>query len=61
MIKTAGQAVLNRGGVLTDVTFYGEQPLAYEIRKAGTKFGRVTVFRPGLEVIYRCRICLQKV
>ncbi len=60
MIKTAGQAVLNRGGVLTDVTFYGEQPLAYEIRKTGTKFGRVTVSRSVLDFIFHWQICHAK-
>lgn len=41
IIKTAGQAVLARGGVLTDVTFFGEQQLAYEVRKPAGKFDQV--------------------
>lgn len=41
MIKTAGQAVLQKGGVLTDVTFYGEQKLAYQIRDTTGKFDKV--------------------
>lgn len=41
IIKAAGQAVLARGGLLTDVTFFGEQQLAYEIRKPAGKFDQV--------------------
>lgn len=41
MIKTAGTAVIQKGGVLTDVTFYGEQKLAYEIRDTTGKFDKV--------------------
>lgn len=41
ILKTAGQAVLNKGGVLTDLTFFGEQRLAYEIRNPSGKFGMV--------------------
>ena len=41
IIKTAGQTVLAKGGVLTDVSYFGEQQLAYEIRNPGGKFGKV--------------------
>lgn len=41
IIKTAGQAVHARGGVVTDVTFFGQQQLAYEIRKPAGKFDQV--------------------
>jgi ribosomal protein S6 len=47
IIRTAGQAVLARGGVLTDVTSFGEQQLAYEIRKPAGKFDQVRVGRYG--------------
>ncbi len=43
IIKTAGQAVLDKGGVLTDLTFFGEQRLAYEIRNPSGKFGKVSL------------------
>lgn len=42
MIRTAGQTVLSNNGVLTDVTYYGEQKLAYDIRKTGINFGTVS-------------------
>jgi small subunit ribosomal protein S6 len=35
IIKLAGRTVIGKGGVITDVKSFGEQPLAYEIRKSG--------------------------
>lgn len=41
IIKLAGRTVLDKGGVITDVKSFGEQKLAYEIRKPGAKFEEV--------------------
>ena len=48
VIKTAGETVLAKGGVLTDLTFFGEQQLAYEIRKPSGKFAMVM---PSLQAV----------
>jgi hypothetical protein len=42
MINLAGKKVLEGGGVLTDIKYFGDQPLAYEIRKTGAKYMEVS-------------------
>lgn len=44
VIKLAGRIVLNHGGVITDVKSFGEQQLAYEIRRPGEKHHAVRSF-----------------
>ena len=41
IIKLAGRTVLDKGGVITDVKSFGEQKLAYEIRRPGEKYEEV--------------------
>lgn len=41
VIKIAGRKVIDEGGVLTDIKYFGEQPTAYEIRKPGEKYSEV--------------------
>ena len=41
IIKLAGRKVLDKGGVITDVKSFGEQRLAYEIRRPGEKYEEV--------------------
>lgn len=45
IIKLAGRTVLDKGGVITDVKSYGEQELAYEIRKPGERHTHVSSSR----------------
>jgi small subunit ribosomal protein S6 len=41
IMKSASRVVLDHGGIITDIKSFGDQPLAYDIRKPGTKFGEV--------------------
>lgn len=41
LLRSAASAVLNKGGVLTDIKSYGERELAYEIRRPGMKLNEV--------------------
>lgn len=41
IMKVANSAVLNHGGVITDIKSFGQQPLAYEIKRPGEKFSEV--------------------
>lgn len=41
IIQRLGRAVYDRGGVVTDVKSYGEQPLAYKIRGTSGKYDQV--------------------
>lgn len=43
MISLAGRAVLQHGGVITDIKSFGEQKLAYDIRKPGEVFDKVSI------------------
>ncbi len=45
MIAAAGELVQASGGVVIDVTNYGEQPLAYRIRGVHGKFDKVRAAR----------------
>jgi small subunit ribosomal protein S6 len=46
IIKLAGRTVLDKGGVITDVKSFGEQKLAYEIRRPGEKYEEVSARCP---------------
>ena len=41
LLRSAAQVVLQRGGVLTDVKSFGERPLAYTVRRPGSKCDEV--------------------
>jgi hypothetical protein len=41
IIKLVGKSVIDKGGVITDIKSFGEQPLAYEIRRPGEKYAEV--------------------
>ncbi len=41
IIQRLGRAVYDRGGVVTGVKSYGEQPLAYKIRGTSGKYDQV--------------------
>ena len=41
IMRTAAAAVLDKGGVLTDIKSFGETPLAYEIRRPGLRMNEV--------------------
>lgn len=41
IMRTASNGVLTKGGVLTDILSYGQQKLAYDIRKQGSKYSKV--------------------
>lgn len=41
IIRTAGTTVLDNGGVLRSITSFGDEILAYDIRKSGQKFDQV--------------------
>ena len=45
IMKLAGKTVIDRGGVLTDLKFFGEQPLAYLVRRPGEKYEKVRIWR----------------
>jgi small subunit ribosomal protein S6 len=45
IIRGAGNAVLARGGVVTDVKSFGEQPLAYEIRRPGARHASAAMWQ----------------
>lgn len=47
MIQRLGRAVYDRGGVITDVKSYGEQPLAYKIRGTSGKYDQVRSIAMG--------------
>lgn len=47
MIAAAGELVQARGGVVMDVSSYGEQPLAYRVRGVQGKFDKVRAARSG--------------
>ncbi len=42
IMQRVGELVMNRGGVLTNVTSYGEQHLAYDIRRPFERYAKVT-------------------
>lgn len=48
VIEKSGKAVFGNSGVLTDIRSYGDQELAYPIRKAGSKFTEVSHVRSML-------------
>lgn len=41
MMQQAGDLIMDRGGVVTDVVSFGEQLLGYDVRKPFVKFDRV--------------------
>lgn len=41
IMRKAGVAVFGKGGVITDIKSFGEQPLAYDIRKPSGKYRTV--------------------
>ena len=41
LIQTSASAVLQRGGILTDIKSFGERELAYEIRRPGLRMKEV--------------------
>lgn len=41
LMRTAATAVLNKGGILTNLKSYGDRELAYQIRRPGMKFNKV--------------------
>lgn len=41
IMRKAGVAVLDKGGVITDIKSFGEQPLAYDIRQPSGKYSEV--------------------
>ena len=41
LIQNAASAVLQRGGILTDIKSFGERELAYEIRRPGLRMNEV--------------------
>lgn len=41
MMQTAGELIMKEGGVVADVVSYGEQQLAYDIRKPFEKYEKV--------------------
>lgn len=41
MIQKVGDLVMGSGGIITDVVSYGEQSLAYDIRKPNEKYEKV--------------------
>jgi len=43
MISLAGRAVLEKGGVITDIKSFGEQRLAYGIRKPGAVYEKASL------------------
>ena len=43
LIQNAATAVLQRGGILTDIKSFGERELAYEIRRPGLRMKEVIV------------------
>jgi small subunit ribosomal protein S6 len=51
IIKLAGRTVLDKGGVITDVKSFGEQKLAYEIRRPGEKYEEVSA-HSALAIVY---------
>lgn len=50
IIKLAGRTVLDKGGVITDVKSFGEQRLAYEIRKPGERHSQVRIGIPSEKI-----------
>ncbi|GAB4818326.1 hypothetical protein N2152v2_005372 [Parachlorella kessleri] len=45
IMKAASRAVLDHGGVITDLKSFGDQPLAYDIRKPGAKYGEAGMWQ----------------
>lgn len=45
IIKASASAVLNRGGVLTDVKSFDERALAYPIFRSGTRIEEVGIVK----------------
>ena len=45
MMRLAGNTVLEKGGVLTDIVSFGQQDLAYDIRNQGVKYSQVGASR----------------
>lgn len=41
MMRRVGELVMDRGGVLTSIVSYGEQHLAYDIRRPFQRFPKV--------------------
>lgn len=58
IIQRLGRAVYDRGGVVTDVKSYGEQPLAYKIRGTSGKYDQVRVCEGGAVSLGRLRLSL---
>ena len=55
ILRTAGNTIFQKGGIVTDVKSFGEIPLAYEIRKAGGIFKEVrnVLAKARLDVVQR--------
>ena len=55
IIRLAGRAVLDKGGVITDIKSFGEQKLAYDIRRPGEVHREVRLGRdqPGSAQVSR--------
>ncbi len=53
IIKLAARTVLDKGGVITDIKSFGEQKLAYEIRRPGEKYEEVSA-RSALKISSFC-------
>ena len=47
ILRRVGATVMERGGVVTDVTSYGARTLAYEFRRPGETHFEVRVMRGG--------------
>eukprot|EP00891_Asterochloris_glomerata_P005097 jgi/Astpho2/5097/Aster-06317 len=45
IIRTAGTTVLDNGGVLRSITSFGDEILAYDIRKSGQKFDQAAMWQ----------------
>lgn len=48
MIQRVGNAVFDKGGVITDLKSYGDQGLAYPIRKTHGKYEEVYLHRGSI-------------
>lgn len=58
MMQRVGELVLNDGGIVTDVTSFGEQHLAYDIRKPMLKADKVRA--AGLADVVGCCLPMQR-
>lgn len=62
IMRTASQAVLAKGGVLTDIKSFGQRPLAYDIRKPGERYAEASkwsaVITGGVSLVLQACTCL---